>query len=319
LIPIKNAPALQSASVFAPTNIALIKYWGKRDTQLNLPVTSSLSVTLPEHGTHTKLTLIDEPHDQVILNNEMLSTDANFYQKIINFIDMFRFADERFCIDTTNNIPTAAGLASSASGFAALTLALNEIYQWQLSKQQLSCLARMGSGSACRSLWNGFVLWQKGDNTDGSDSFAYPLNITWPELRIGICYVETKQKPISSRDAMNITTKTSTLYADWPTIVENDLRQIQIAMQQKDFIRFAEIAEQNARAMHATMQAARPSICFSTAETFAVIKKIEALREAGIPVYFTQDAGANLKLLFTAEYEQSIKNAFQGVEVIALF
>ena len=316
---IKKAPQLHTAQVFAPTNIAMIKYWGKRDSQLNLPVTSSLSITLPEHGTNTKISLINDANDVVILNNTPLSADSHFYQKIIKFIDIFRLGNEKFCIETVNNIPTAAGLASSASGFAALTLTLNEIYQHQLSNQQLSIIARTGSGSACRSLWNGFVLWQKGNAKDGSDSFAFPLDMSWPELRIGIHYIETQQKSISSRDAMNLTTKTSPLYCAWPNAVAQHLDEIQQAIIAKDFIRFGEIAEQNALTMHATMQAASPPIYFSTPETLNEMIKIWELRKSGIPIYFTQDAGPNLKLLFTAEYEAIIKQYFPELEIITPF
>ena len=293
----KKQPEKSSAHFFAPTNIALIKYWGKRDSGLNLPVTSSLSVTLPRHGTITTLTLSDAASDQLILNGKSIAETTSFYQKTKDFINLFRYHDEAFIIETKNNIPTAAGLASSASGFAALTLALNDIYQWHLSLSQCSLLARMGSGSACRSFWNGFVYWEKGNASDGHDSYAMPLSDSWPNLCIGLNLISSIEKPISSRDAMNLTVATSPFYSQWPALVEENLANITTAIHQKDFLKFGQLAESNAIAMHATMQTAWPPIYYSTDKTFIEMQKVWALRQNNIPVFFTQDAGANLKLI----------------------
>ena len=177
--------SLQTASAFAPANIALCKYWGKRDSELNLPMTSSLSVSLGDKGTCTKISVNDQ--DKIILNGDMLSLDLPFAKRLIAYLDLFRTQDHlHFSIETTNNIPTGAGVASSASGFAALVLALDKLFQWQLDKKHLSILARLGSGSACRSLWQGFVKWHVGVRGDGMDSVAEPLSIEWPNFRMGL-------------------------------------------------------------------------------------------------------------------------------------
>lgn len=171
----QHTPTNEAITTFAPVNIALIKYWGKRDDQLNLPVTNSLSIALPTKGTTTTIRINHTTHDTYWLNGESVDKNSEFFNRLHYFCDLFRFHPSyHFDIDTKNNIPTAAGLASSASGFAALTLAFNQLFRLTLEKSELSILARLGSGSACRSLWDGCVEWEKGQREDGLDSFAHP-------------------------------------------------------------------------------------------------------------------------------------------------
>ena len=171
----KFTPKEQGAA-FAPVNFALIKYWGKRNSLLNLPVTSSLSIALPEKGAFTRVKLIEGTQDKFIFNHQILPGDHAFIKPVIDFLDLFRLKNNyRFQIETQMNLPAASGLATSACGFAALTLALNDLFNWQLTPKHLSILARLGSGSACRSLWSGFVTWHAGHQEDGMDSYAEPM------------------------------------------------------------------------------------------------------------------------------------------------
>lgn len=287
----------EKASAFAPANIALIKYWGKREQELNLPITDSLSKSLSV-GTHTTLSISDE--DAVWLNDTKLAHDTPFAKRLFAFCDLFRPASTRLHIHTTNEIPTGAGLASSASGFAALTLALNELFGWQLDAKNLSLLARLGSGSACRSLFEGFVQWHAGSRPDGLDSFAEPLDLHWPELQIGLRIVSAEQKPIDSRRAMQNTVATSSLYGSWPAKVAHDLVAIKEAIRVRDFEAFGSLCETNSLAMHATMIASSPPILYWLPETVAAMHQVWQWRKEGLAVYFTMDAGPNLKLLFLA-------------------
>lgn len=234
--------SLQTASAFAPANIALCKYWGKRDSELNLPMTSSLSVSLGDKGTCTKISVNDQ--DKIILNGDMLSLDLPFAKRLIAYLDLFRTQDHlHFSIETTNNIPTGAGVASSASGFAALVLALDKLFQWQLDKKYLSILARLGSGSACRSLWQGFVKWHVGVRVDGMDSVAEPLSIEWPNFRMGLLIFSEKEKSMGSREAMQRVVATSRFYKEWPAQVADDLNIIEQALSQQDFDLLGKTAE----------------------------------------------------------------------------
>lgn len=319
----KKIPVMPLATAFAPANIALIKYWGKRDTALNLPMTQSLSIALPSKGTTTTIHLNARNNDRYYLNGELIDRQSEFAKRLKSFCDFFRFEKNYyFDIITENNVPTAAGLASSASGFAALILAFDRFFGWHLEKSSLSILARLGSGSACRSLWNGLVVWQKGERNDGLDSYAYPLpNDTAPFLStwcVGLLIFEKEKKKISSRQAMLNTVNTSPSYKNWPKLVAQDFNEMTQAISQNNFSAFGDIAERNALAMHATMLDSDPSTNYCTPQTTVYREKIWRLRQQGLSVYFTQDAGPNLKLLFPTEIAPIIQEQFPAIEMITL-
>jgi diphosphomevalonate decarboxylase len=310
-----SEPCHAQAEAFAPTNIALCKYWGKRDHELNLPLTSSLSISLPEKGAAVKL--IPAIKDQIILNGHTLTSDTIFVRRLVAFLDLFRQQQKwSLTVDITMNIPMAAGLASSACGFASLAKALNNLLDWQLTEHELSIIARLGSGSATRSLWPGFVEWHVGVRTDGMDSYGEPLDHAWPELCLGLAIMSDAIKPISSRDAMRLTVETSTLYGAWPTQVNQDLRSLKEALHHHDFSLLGRTAESNALAMHATMLSSWPPICYALPDTLTTMQKIWALRQQGLELYFTQDAGPNLKLLFLNQDANKVREHFSGLEIV---
>lgn len=314
---LNQPPKQKSATAFAPSNIALVKYWGKRDEELNLPMTSSLSMSLKEKGAEVTLTASNLPQDHVLLNDKDISVDSDFYKRLVSFLNLFRAQHKQhFFIKIKSTVPIAAGLASSACGFASLVLALNKLYDWQLSDIGLSILARLGSGSACRSIWQGFVEWQAGKRDDGLDSHGELLNFEWPELRLGILMISNAEKNISSRTAMKQTVATSPLYSAWPQKVADDLVAVKKALAEKDFDLLGKTAESNAMTMHATMQSAWPPIVYAVPDTIMAMNDIWYMRAQGLPVYFTQDAGPNLKLLFLQKDENAIKEHFSFIEVI---
>lgn len=304
---------------FAPINIALCKYWGKRDEELNLPVTSSLSVSLGSKGAYTRVTVNSKLKDEIYVNGKLIPSNTVFTKSLQNFLDLFRPAKTFYKITTTIDVPIAIGLASSACIYAALVQALNHLYGWQLDKTQLSILARLGSGSACRSLWKGFVEWRAGKNPDGMDSHGFPMGYVWPELRVGLHIINLNKKLISSREAMRRTVATAKLYQSWPARAAKDLVTLKQTIRNRDFKLFAETAETNALTMHAVMRNAIPPIIYTLQETTQARKKIWELRNTGIPIYFTQDAGPNLKLLFLESETKTIHEAFPELEIIAPF
>ncbi|WP_207063840.1 diphosphomevalonate decarboxylase [Motiliproteus sp. SC1-56] len=310
----------ETARAFAPSNIALCKYWGKRDANLNLPINPSLSVGLGKLGTETRLSPFDDPQDRVSLNGEAVDPSSAFALKLIAFLDLFRPAGSpRLAIDTHNNIPTAAGLASSASGFAALMKAINELYRLNLPVEVLSAFARMGSGSASRSLYDGFVEWRMGVREDGMDSHGVPLEATWPELRVGLLTVTEAEKPVGSRAGMARTVKSAHLYQSWPLQAATDLEQLHQAIAERDFERLGSTAEQNALSMHATMIASWPPLLYWQPESVAAMHRIWRLREEGLALYFTMDAGPNIKLLFEADSQAAVCQAFPELQVVTPF
>ena len=315
-----NTVAVETASAFAPTNIALCKYWGKRNGEINLPMTASLSISLGDKGASTLVREIAGNMDEIILNGQTVDLNGAFNRRLIAFLDLFRPSPAtRYRVETQMNIPVAAGLASSACGFAALVLALDQLYGWKLDLQSLSVLARLGSGSAARSLWHGFVEWQEGTEEHGMDSHGVPMSITWPELRIGLHLLDTRQKPLSSREAMQRTVQTSQLYSAWPAQVRKDMQTLKHSLTTKDFDGLGQVAESNALAMHATMMSAWPPVIYSQPETIAAMQEVWRLRADGTPVYFTQDAGPNLKLLFLENAQTAIQAVFPQLEVCRPF
>lgn len=317
----KGPEPVASEAHFAPSNIALCKYWGKRDTELNLPVNASLSVSLGELGSKTRVEPIDGALDQVWLNGQQMPADSRFAQRVSSFIDLFRthYPEMRFRVQTENNIPTAAGLASSASGFAALTRALNQVFALELSPTELSILARLGSGSACRSLFDGFVEWQMGVREDGLDSHAVPLDARWPGLCIGLVKVDESEKSVDSRAGMRRTKETAHLYQSWPLQASADLIRLHEAIDGRDFGLLGSVAEQNALSMHATMIASWPPLLYWQPDSVAAMQRVWQLRAEGLALYFTMDAGPNLKLLFEASSREAVLKHFPGLEIVQPF
>lgn len=319
---IKNStvPQQEQASAYAASNIALCKYWGKRDIELNLPVTSSLSISMSHLGAWSKINLYDGQQDQIFLNAVPMTQKTIFYQRLVEFLDLFRpTQDTKFTIDTKTNIPVGAGLASSACGFAATVKALDALFGWELHPSELSILARLGSGSACRSLYDGFVLWNAGTAANGMDSFATQLEYSWPDLRVGILLVDGRQKSMTSRDAMQSTVESCRFYGAWPDMVKTAIEHTLRALHNKDFWLLGATAEANALAMHALMLATTPPIIYSQAATLDYMQQVWRARAEGLGVFFTQDAGPNLKLLFLASDEAKVRELFAGVEIVAPF
>ena len=305
---------------FAPSNIALCKYWGKRDSELNLPINPSLSVSLAHLGTRTRVEPIEGPADDVWLNGLQLRADTLFAKRLSGFIDLFRqTSHQAFRIETRNNIPTAAGLASSASGFAALTLALNDSLKLGLESSALSMLARLGSGSACRSIYEGFVEWHMGHRDDGADSHAHPIDRRWEGLAIGLIKVDEGVKSVDSRSGMARTVESCHLYQSWPLQANTDLMKLHQAIESQDFTLLGSTAEQNALSMHATMIASWPPLVYWQPDSLAAMQKIWALRQQGLEIYFTMDAGPNLKLLFQQQDSTEVLAHFPDLEIVLPF
>lgn len=296
----------------AHTNIALIKYWGKADEALIIPMNNSLSVTLDRFYTETRVTF-DETltEDQLILNGE--AVNAKESAKIQRYMEMIRKEagiSEHALIESENFVPTAAGLASSASAYAALAGACNEALQLGLSDKDLSRLARRGSGSASRSIYGGFAEWEKGN--DDETSFAHRVEADgWEnELAMVFVVINNKSKKVSSRSGMSLTRDTSRFYQYWLDNVEPDLKEIKEAIAQKDFKRMGEVIEANGLRMHATNLGAQPPFTYLVPESYNAMRIVHECREAELPCYFTMDAGPNVKVLIEKKNQQAIVNKF---------
>lgn len=308
---------MNSVTARAHTNIALIKYWGKKDQQLFLPYTSSLSLTLDAFYTDTTVSFATQ--DEFYLNQ--VKQDQKATDKVFRFVELFREQSPiktPIKIESTNHVPTAAGLASSASAYAALAVALNRLYQFDLDKTTLSTYARRGSGSATRSLFGGFVEWQKGDSNE--TSCAVPVDEANWDVQMLICIVSGSEKKISSREGMALTVQTSPFYPAFVEENQTDLAEIKTAIKEQNFQQMGQIAERNALRMHATMLGATPPFTYFEPKSIETIHRVQALREQGIPCYITMDAGPNVKILVQKphleEVKQQLSDLFNADEMI---
>ena len=197
-------------------------------------------------------------------------------------------------ITSRASVPLAAGLASSAAGFAALAAAASQAAGMDLDGRELSRLARRGSGSATRSVFGGLVLWNAGH--DDASSYAEPVACEM-DLAMVVVVLSQRYKPISSTLAMRATMSSSPLFPAWVEASGRDLQVALEAVRAGDLARLGEIVEGNALGMHATMIAARPGIIYWLPQTVAALHAIRAMREEGLPVWATIDAGPNVKVL----------------------
>lgn len=320
LVGSRDYPLHAQGKAYAPANIALCKYWGKRDDTLNLPRTPSLSVSLGPLGAETSIRTIEDSSDRFLLNGNPIPQGDPAYERVVEYLDLFRPCPEvRFETASATSVPVGAGVASSAAGFAALAMALDNLFAWKLDRRELSILARLGSGSACRSVFSGFAEWRAGERKDGLDSYAELLDTKWPALCIGLLQVSGKQKHIGSREAMKRTVQTSKFYARWPDRVALDIQEIKAGLTIHDIEQMGQAAEANALAMHATMLDSRPPVLYWKAGTVAAIHKVWAVRNAGVPVYFTIDAGPNLKLLFEESVRKIIEQELAPTRIVKPF
>lgn len=306
---------MSTATARACANIALVKYWGKRDAALNLPAAGSLSITLDALHTRTHVRFDDALDvDDVALNGER---DAAQSRKIGAFLDLFRARAgiaAHAHVESTNDFPTGAGLASSASGFAALAVAADRALDLHLDARELSILARRGSGSAARSIFGGFVEMAAGTRDDGEDAFATPLldASAWP-LEVVVAITTREKKTISSRAGMDHTRDTSPFYRGWIAAVPGDLATAREAVQSRDFEKLARVSEASCLAMHAVMLSSRPGLVYWNAATVACIQCIRALQAEGIAVFFTIDAGPQVKAVCLPEHSTRVTDALRAV------
>ena len=302
-----------SATARAHSNIALIKYWGKRDDTLNIPAVGSISLTLDALSTDTTVTFRSElDQDEFWLAGTR--ADATRASHLLDIVRDSAGLGHRAVIESTNNFPTAAGLASSASGFAALAVAASAAAGLSLDTRELSILARRGSGSAARSLVGGIVELHAGHRDDGLDSFAEPLleSDVWP-LTVVIAITELGPKSVNSTTGMGETALSSPFYPAWVDTGEDDLAAMRLAIANRDFLQLGELAEYSCLKLHGLMMSTRPALLYWNAATMAAMRAVLELRASGIPVYFTIDAGPQVKALCLPEHAETVANALGRV------
>jgi len=302
----------------ACSNIALVKYWGKRDAALNLPAAGSLSVTLEALTTVTTVAFEEDlVKDELVLDGSPASAEDT--ARVAKFLDLVRAeagVPIRARVTSKNDFPTNSGLASSASGFAALALAASRAAGLALTPRALSVLARRGSGSAARSIFGGFVRMHADNRSE--EAFAEPVtNVAAgfaDKLRLVVAVVGGGlPKQHGSRDAMDHTAATSPLYRAWLEVVPKDLATAEAAIAKGNLEALGQVAEANAFAMHASAIAARPAVIYWLPGTLGVFAAVRGLRATGKQAWATIDAGPHVKILTTADDAELVSRSVVDV------
>lgn len=338
-----------TATATAHPSLALAKYWGKMSVGINVPATSSVGVTLGAMSTRTTVhARRSVPHrtartdragpehgleDTVVLDGR--EQDPERFQEFFRAVrDLLRRYEERrsldalsawqFTVESENTFPTGAGLASSAAGFAALAAACCaaalHVFRSNAGdnfhdpdREELSALARIGSGSACRSIHGGFTRWRAGAKNAEQ---LYPES-WWPELRVVVLPVTTGMKPSSSRDAMNLTRETSPFFRAWTEDAPSIAAEIEAAIAVRDLDRLGTATRLSYLRMFATMFGASPPVLYWLPQSLEIIRGVEELRRSGVPAWETMDAGPQVKVLTVADHAQRIAERFRSLLPIA--
>ena len=315
-----------TASATAPVNIATLKYWGKRDSELNLPTNSSISVTLSQDDLRTLTTAStseDFDEDKLWLNGKEESLKSKRTQACLADLRRMRlelenkdptlprFSQWKLHIVSENNFPTAAGLASSAAGFAALVVAIAKLYELPHSMSELSIVARKGSGSACRSLFGGYVAWEMGKLEDGTDSKAVEILPcdAWSEMKAAILVVSDVKKDTPSTQGMQLTVATSDLFRERVNhVVPKRFEEMKDAILRRDFASFAELTMRDSNSFHATCLDSYPPIFYINDTSKKIIRLVHSINKFFIEtiVAYTFDAGPNAVLYYLEKNEEKL-------------
>lgn len=299
------------ASAIAHPNVALIKYWGKRDTGSNLPATGSLSLTLAGIETRTRVEFASESGtDQLTVNGQ---PDSRAAARVSHCLDQLRAlagAGGSATVDSENNFPTGAGLASSASGYAALVAAAAAALGIDGHEQELTNIARQGSGSAPRSLYDGIVLLENQDTGVRCRSVCAPDE--WP-LSVVVAVTSHAAKAVGSTEGMERSRMTSPYYGAWVNSHAADLQTALNCVEQRDFAQLAELSEHSCLKMHALALSSRPPLMYWNAATVAAMQVVTELRASGTPVFFTVDAGPQVKAVCEPDAVPAVREALQNV------
>ncbi len=303
------------ASARAHPNVALVKYWGKRDSALNIPAVGSLSITLDTLWTLTRVKFDRSMATDALLIIGQPVTPSHQTERATRCLDRLRrLAGVRWraSIETENNFPIDAGLASSASGFAALVTAGAQALGLDLDSRQRSIIARQSSASAARSMFGGFVELDPDSDPAGGAASQVLAQQAWP-LRVNIAVTSRQPKTVGSTEGMQHTARTSDFYSAWVDTAPGDLATARNAIAQRDFAGLARASERSCLKMHGLMLSADPGLVYWNETTVACIHAIRGLRQSGVPVFFTIDAGPQVKAISLPDAEREVHATLSAI------
>ena len=295
---------MKETIAIAHPNFALVKYWGKKDCNKNRPAMSSISVTVDSMITKTKIFKNSQSNYHQLFINGVEESDLSKILPPLEYLSEFSRADEYLVIESQNNFPTSSGLASSASGIASFVTAYEAHYNLCLDINHKVKACMLGSGSAPRSLIGGFVLMDHKDNYRCSQILKEP---EWP-LDVLICIASKEPKKISSRKGMEISKKTSPIYQDWLDVNDKHINLALNAIKDKDMAALEIVTEENCKLMHEVMKTSKPSISYMSDVTHSCLAEIENLRSSGHSLFYTIDAGPQVKIICDPKSTEIIRD-----------
>lgn len=305
-------------------NIAIVKYWGKKDAKKMIPATSSISLTLNDMFTETEMEFISDEDIKISVEKEMKNGDYKdkfsnmtdlFYlngelqdsvhtEKISKVVDLFREnRSQKVKISTTNNMPTAAGLSSSSSGLSAVIKACNKLFGKNYTQSELAQISKFGSGSSSRSFFGSITAWDK----DTGEIYEVRTDL---KLAMIVLVLNENKKEISSRNGMELCAKTSTYFDEWVKQSEIDFINMKKYLAENDFEKVGTLTEENALRMHKTTETANPPFSYFNEKTYEAMDFVKNLRNNGEKCYFTMDAGPNVKVLCLEEDLEKLAGIF---------
>lgn len=304
---------MQQATAIAHPNIALVKYWGKHDAARNLPAVGSLSITLDGLASTTTVRF-DEAlaEDRFVFAGGEVPAMARRVSACLDDLREVTGTGLHAAVESDNDFPTAAGLASSASGFAALVVAADAALGAGLGRAELAELARRASGSAARSLFGGFVELSLVDAGRRTETRQILEPEAWP-LVVVVAVTDPGPKRVGSTEGMLRTERTSPYYQAWVASSPDDLAEARSAVARRDFGALAAISESSCLKMHAVMLSARPGLVYWNGATVDCVHRVRDLRAGGTPVFFTIDAGPQLKAVCLPEARDRVAGALAEV------
>lgn len=305
----------QKTTIVASSDIALVKYWGKKDPVLRLPENGSVSIVLS--GLDTTTTVEFQEHlteDGITIQGESDEGEIGRVKKHLQRIRKIANISTYAKVVSLNNFPKATGLSSSGSGFAALTIAATKAAGLLLSEKELSILARQGSGTACRCVCGGFVEWQDGTTSESSYALSRFPSTHW-DLCDVIAVVSEDKKIISSTEGHK-SAQSSPFYKVRQQYIKNKISNTLTYIKQKDFKKLGELFEAEALEFHSILLTSVPPLIMWHSGTVDVMHTVQALRKTGVPVYFTLNTGFNIHVLTLPQYENRVKKALQSLTLV---
>lgn len=307
---------MQKITVKASSDIALVKYWGKKDEVLRLPENGSLSIILDGLDTITTVEFNEiYPEDEIYIQDERITNKSREVKRVVKHLDRIRSLAQQAHKDgaslfakvvSKNTFPRGTGLSSSGSGMAALTYAATKALELELSQKELSILSRQASGTACRCACGGFVEWLDGDSSETSYSETiFPADY-W-DIRDIVAVVDEGRKKISSTRG-HTTAQTSPFFEVRQNNIKQKIETVKNAILRKDFSELGKIVEAEALEFHSILLTSKEPLILWYPGTLQVMLEVQKMREEGIECYFTINTGFNVHILTLPEFEDVVRS-----------